>query len=83
MPKVSVIIPVYNVEKYLRKCLDSVCAQTLEDIEIICVNDCSPDDSIEILKEYASKDNRIKIIDFKENRGVAVSRNEAIKIATG
>lgn len=81
--KVSVIIPVYNVEKYLRKCLDSVCAQTLEDIEIICVNDCSPDDSIEILKEYASKDNRIKIIDFKENRGVAVARNEAIKIATG
>lgn len=81
--KVSVIIPVYNVEKYIRKCLDSVCAQTLEDIEIICVNDCSPDDSIEILKEYASKDNRIKIIDFKENRGVAVARNEAIKIATG
>ncbi len=81
--KVSIIIPVYNVEKYLRKCLDSVCAQTLEDIEIICVNDCSKDDSIEILKEYASKDNRIKIIDFKENRGVAVARNEAIKIATG
>mgnify|MGYP002521741288 CR=1 FL=1 len=61
MPKVSVIIPVYNTEKYIRKCLDSVCNQTLSDIEIICVNDCSPDNSLEILKEYAQKDNRIKI----------------------
>ena len=83
MPKVSVIIPVYNTEKYLRKCLDSVCAQTLEDIEIICVNDCSPDASLEILKEYASKDNRIRIIDFKENKGVSVARNIGIDNATG
>lgn len=52
MYKLSVIIPIYNVEQYLRKCLDSVCNQTLEDIEIICINDCSPDNSLEILKEY-------------------------------
>ena len=62
MPKVSVIIPVYNVEKYLRQCLDSVVNQTLKDIEIICVNDGSTDNSLEILEEYASKDSRIKII---------------------
>jgi glycoslytransferase len=83
MYKLSVIIPIYNVEQYLRKCLDSVCNQTLEDIEIICINDCSPDNSLEILKEYQKNDNRIKIIDFKENRGVAAARNEAIKIAKG
>ena len=83
MIKVSVIIPVYNTEKYLRKCLDSVCNQTLQDIEIICVNDCSPDGSLEILKEYASNDNRIKIINFTENKGVAVARNTAIEQAKG
>ncbi len=81
--KVSVIIPIYNAEKYLRKCLDSVCAQTLEDIEIICVNDCSPDNSLEILKEYASKDNRIKIINFEENKGASTARNAGLKIAGG
>ena len=59
MYKLSVIIPIYNVEQYLRKCLDSVCNQTLEDIEIICINDCSPDNSLEILKEYQKNDNRI------------------------
>lgn len=66
MNKVSVVIPIYNVENYLRKCLDSVCNQTYENLEIICVNDCSPDNSSEILKEYAAKDNRIKIINHKK-----------------
>ena len=70
MPKVSVIIPVYNTEKFLRKCLDSVCNQTLQDIEIICINDCSTDGSLEILREYAGKDNRIKLIELLENCGV-------------
>ena len=83
MPKVSVIIPVYNVEKYLRQCLDSVVNQTLEDIEIICVNDCSPDNSLSILKEYANKDNRIKIIDLKENVGPGIAKNKALDIANG
>ena len=83
MSKVSAIIPIYNVEQYLSKCLDSVINQTLRDIEIICINDCSSDNSLEILKEYANKDNRIKIIDFKENKGVSVARNEGIKVARG
>lgn len=83
MPKVSIIIPVYNVEKYLRQCLDSVVNQTLTDIEIICVNDCSPDNSLSILKEYAENDNRIKIIDLKENVGLGQARNIAMQQATG
>ena len=83
MPKVSVIIPVYNTEKYLQKCLDSVCNQTLSDIEIICINDVSTDNSLAILKEYAKKDNRIKLINFKENKGAAAARNTGIDEAQG
>jgi len=81
-PKVSVIIPVYNTEKYLRICLDSVINQTLQDIEIICINDGSTDGSLNILNEYALKDNRIKIID-KKNEGVSVARNAGIENAKG
>ena len=83
MPKVSVIIPVYNTENFLRKCLDSVCNQTLQDIEIICINDCSTDGSLEILREYAGKDNRIKLIELLENCGAAKARNIRIDIAEG
>lgn len=83
MPNVSVIIPVYNTEEYLRKCLDSVCNQTLSNIEIICINDCSSDNSLGILKEYASKDTRIRIIDFEENKGAAAARNKGIDLAQG
>ena len=82
MVKVSVTIPVYNVEKYLRECLDSLLGQTLEDIELICINDGSTDSSLEILQEYANKDERIKIFD-KENEGQGVGRNIGIKNATG
>ncbi len=81
-PKVSVVIPIYNQEKYLRECLDSVVNQTLKDIEIICVNDGSTDGSLAILEEYAEKDNRIKIIN-QENQGAGVARNNGIDIATG
>ena len=81
-PKVSVIIPVYNVEEYLRECLDSVVNQTLKEIEIICVDDGSTDNSLEILKEYAKKDNRITVIS-RENRGVGYSRNEGISVSKG
>ena len=81
-PKISLIIPVYNVEKYLSECLDSVINQTLKDIEIICVNDGSTDSSLAILKEYAEKDNRIKIID-KENEGLGYTRKSGLKIASG
>lgn len=80
---VSVIIPVYNVEQYLEKCLDSVCQQTLNHIEIICINDCSSDNSLEILQEYAKNDNRIKLIDFKENKGGSAARNAGIDVAKG
>lgn len=82
MVKVSVIIPVYNVEKYLRQCLDSLLTQTLEDIELICINDGSTDGSLSILQEYANTDERIKIFD-KENEGQGVARNIGIKNATG
>lgn len=80
--KISIIIPVYNVEKYLRECLDSVINQTLKDIEIICVNDGSKDNSLSILKEYAQKDSRIFIID-KENGGYASAINTGIDTAQG
>lgn len=82
MPKVSTILPVYNVESYLRQCLDSIIMQTLEDIEIICVNDGSTDNSLEILQEYKNKDSRIKIIN-QENRGQGVARNIALENITG
>ena len=82
MPKISVVIPVYNAEKYLRECLDSVVNQTLKDIEIICVNDGSTDNSLSILEEYATQDNRIKIIN-KENGGVHTARNIGMERACG
>ena len=79
---ISIIIPVYNVEKFLPQCLDSLVNQTYRDIEIICVNDGSTDGSMEILQGYAEKDERIKIIS-RENRGVSESRNEGIEHASG
>lgn len=82
MTKISVIIPVYNVENYLKKCLDSITNQTLEDMEIICIDDGSTDSSPDILKEYSKKDKRIKII-TKENEGQATARNLGIKEAKG
>lgn len=83
MLKVSVIIPVYNVEAYLKRCLDSVCNQTLKDIEIILIDDCSTDGSLEILKDYASKDERIKLITLTKNQGVSIARNKGLEIAKG
>ncbi|WP_458400198.1 glycosyltransferase [Mailhella sp.] len=81
-PKVSVIIPVYNTEDYLRECLDSVIEQTLEDIEIICVDDGSTDNSLDILKEYAEKDRRITIL-AQQNLFAGVARNAGIAVAKG
>ena len=82
MPKVSIVIPCYNVEKYLRQCLDSVINQTLRELEIICVNDGSKDSTLSILQEYAEKDSRIKIID-KPNGGYGESMNRGFDMATG
>lgn len=82
MAKVSVIIPVYNVEPYLKQCMDSVVGQTLKDIEIICVDDGSTDGSLDILKEYATEDSRIQIIEQK-NAGAGAARNNGMRHATG
>lgn len=82
MPKVSVLVPIYNVEKYLRQCLDSLINQTLEDIEIICINDGSTDSSPEIISEYQAKDNRVKVIN-KANSGYGASMNMGVDAATG
>lgn len=81
-PKVSIILPVYNVAPYLRQSLDSIIAQTLSDIEIICVDDGSTDESGQILDEYKEKDDRIKVI-HKKNAGTGAARNDGLKIATG
>lgn len=81
-PKVSVIIPVYNAELYLRECLDSVVGQTLKEIEIICVNDGSWDGSLQIIEEYVEKDNRITVIS-QRNAGPSTARNAALNIAMG
>lgn len=83
MVKVSIIIPVYNVEAYLKRSLDSLCKQTLEDIEIICIDDCSTDNSLSILEAYAQKDNRIYIIKLEKNQGAAVARNKGLSVAKG
>ena len=79
---ISVIIPIYNVENYISRCLDSVINQTYKKIEIICVDDGSPDNSIKILKEYEEKDNRIRII-RQENKGLSGARNTGIKNSKG
>ena len=79
---ISIIVPVYNVEKFLPQCLDSLVNQTYQDIEIICVNDGSTDRSLAILEQYAAKDERIKIIS-RENRGASESRNEGTEQAHG
>ena len=82
MLKVSIIIPVYNVEKYLPRCLDSACAQTLQDIEIICINDGSTDNSGKILRDYTAKDARLKVISQK-NGGYGKAVNAGLKAASG
>lgn len=84
MPKISVIVPVYNVEKYLARCLDSLISQTASSFEIICVNDCSPDNSSAVLDQYASKyPDLITVITNKENLGLGLTRNEGLRIARG
>lgn len=82
MPEISVIIPCYNVEKYLAECLDSVLGQSFEDFEAICVNDGSTDKTGDILAQYANKDKRIKVI-TQENQGLSMARNAGLKVAVG
>lgn len=82
MPKISIIVPVYKVEKFLRKSIESFKNQTLTDIEIVLVDDGSPDDCGKICDQYAANDKRIKIL-HKENAGVSAARNDGLKMATG
>ena len=83
MPKVSVIIPVYNAEKYLHQCLDSVVNQTLREIEIICVDDGSTDGSAEILKSYAENDNRIVSVRYTQNKSSNQARKDGVLMSRG
>lgn len=83
MPKVSIILPIYNVEKYLKKCLDSVVNQTYKNIEIIAINDASPDKSLEIIKEYQNSYKNIKVINNSINLGLSASRNIGMQYAEG
>jgi glycosyltransferase involved in cell wall biosynthesis len=82
-PKVSIIIPVYNASNFLERCLDSVLSQTLSDIEVICIDDCSSDNSFEILKDYVGKDSRIKFFKNEQNIGQGLTRNKGLDIAQG
>lgn len=82
MPKISIIVPIYNVEKYIKDCLTSLINQTLNDIEIICVNDGTEDKSMSIVKEFQKKDEKITIINQK-NKGLSQARNNGLKIAKG
>ena len=81
--KVSVLVPVYNVERFLPRCLDSLIAQTLRDIEIVCVNDASPDRSAAILADYAARDPRIRIITKTANEGLMMARKTGYTDARG
>lgn len=77
---VSAIVPIYNNEKFIKRCLDSIINQTLKEIEIICINDGSTDNTLKILNEYQMMDNRIRIVN-QTNRGVSDSRNTGIRLA--
>ena len=81
MPKVSILIAVYNAEKYLCQCMDSLLGQSLPDIQVICVDDASTDNSLKILNDYAQKDDRVEVISLLENVGQAKARNEGLRRA--
>lgn len=82
MPKISIIVPVFNAEKYLEECLKSILQQTIKDFEIICIDDESNDTSIQIIKEYSDKDDRIKLY-YQNHQGAGMARNKGMEYATG
>lgn len=83
MPQISILVAVYNTAPYLPQCLDSLCGQTLRDIQIICIDDCSTDQSPEILADYAQRDARITLLRTPHNNGQAAARNLGLQMATG
>lgn len=82
-PKISIIVPCYNAEKYIKRCLDSLLNQTLTETEIICIDDKSTDNTLAVLKAFASSDNRLRIIEQNVNRGAAAARNTGLEVAAG
>ncbi len=80
---ISLIVPFYNVEQYIERCIKSLLTQSYSNIEVLLIDDCSPDNSVEIAKEYAKKDKRIKILQYKNNRGLGGARNYGIEKAKG
>jgi len=82
-PLVSVVMPVYNAERFLRQAIDSVLNQTYQNIELIAVDDCSKDNSLQILTEYQENDSRVRVIKQKQNQGVAHARNRGVQLAKG
>lgn len=83
MTKVSILVAVYNGERHVEKCLRSLVAQTYENIEIVCIDDCSTDKSVEIIEQMKAEDNRIKLLKHKENKGAAETRNTGLYACTG
>ena len=81
-PKISIIVPIYNMEQYLERCVDSILSQTYKNFEVILVNDGSTDNSGNICDDYAKKDQRIKVI-HKKNGGISSARNAGIKLSKG
>ena len=82
-PLVSIVVPVYNVESYIEECLQSVCSQTYENLEIICVDDVGNDRSMDVVRSFAVKDCRIKIIEHDKNKGLAEARNTGLEHVSG
>ena len=83
MSKVSIVIPVYNADKYIRRCLDSILAQTLQDFEVILVDDCSQDNTVNVVQQYVSQDVRVRLICHGENLGPMVARAHGWQSALG
>ena len=83
MPEVSVLIPAYNVEPYIEDCINSVLGQTLQDFEIVCIDDASTDGTLQILKRFEASDSRIKVYTHEVNKGQASGRNDALDRASG
>ena len=83
MSKVSIIIPCYNGERTIKRCIESVLNQTYQNLEILFINDGSTDHSLEIAQQFSIKDKRLRILDMKENKGVSAARNFGLQIAKG